>query len=63
MPNYNTSAPPTYSACESDCYHDLARAALVWDELLDRDGPFDPNLSLVLGSVNVEALPPPSDLT
>ena len=43
MPNYNTSAPPTYRVCETGrCYHDLARAALVRDELLDRDGPYPP---------------------
>jgi hypothetical protein len=59
VPNYNTSAPSTFDRCErGSCYHDLARGVLVEDELLDRDGPYPDNLTLIRGAVSPEVLPP-----
>ena len=30
-----------YRNCEHSCTHDLARGVLVYDELLDHEGPFE----------------------
>ena len=59
---YTAGAPPMFDRlCEGGrCYHDLARGALVWDELLDRDGPYPPTLQVI--NTSPEALPPSSQL-